>query len=181
MRFRDLDLPGSVLVELEPHVDERGFFARAFAEEEFGSRGLPTRYPHWNLSRNSRAGTLRGVHYNAAPAREAKIVRCSAGVIWDVIVDLRVGSPTRLRWTGVELSADRGEALFVPEGFAHGFITLTDRCDVLYQMSRTYVPAAARGLRWDDPRIGIRWPRTPVVMSEQDRTYADFDAGAFDG
>lgn len=181
MRFREIDLPDVYVVELEPHTDERGFFARAFAEEEFAARGLPTRFPHWNLSRNARAGTLRGLHYNAAPWREAKLVRCTAGAIWDVVVDLRAGSRTRLRWFGVELSAERGDTLFVPEGLAHGFITLRDATDVLYQISRPYEPGAARGARWNDQRLAIAWPRAPSVMSKQDRELPEFDEATFDG
>jgi len=181
MRFCETALPGAWLIELEPHRDERGFFARAFCEEELAAHGLPTHFPQANLSRNDRQGTLRGMHYNAAPFREAKIVRCNTGAIWDAIVDLRVGSPTRLRWIGVELSAEKGNALFVPEGFAHGFIALQDRTDVHYLMSRSYLASAARGLRWDDPRIAIRWPLAPEVISARDRGYADFDEARFDG
>jgi dTDP-4-dehydrorhamnose 3,5-epimerase len=181
VRFSETPLAGAYVVELDRHADERGFFARTFCERELAARGLPTHFPQSNLSRNTRAGTLRGLHYNAAPHREAKLVRCVAGAIWDAIVDLRAGSPTRLRWFGVELSAAGGEALFVPEGFAHGFVTLADGADVLYQMGGFYAPAAGRGLRWDDPRIGVVWPRPPAVMSERDRTYPDFDPVAFDG
>jgi dTDP-4-dehydrorhamnose 3,5-epimerase len=181
VRFRETPLSGAYVIELDRHVDERGFFARTFCEREFAAHGLPARFPQSNLSRGTRAGTLRGLHYNAAPHREAKLVRCVAGAVWDVIVDLRAGSPTRLRWFGVELSAERGEALFVPEGFAHGFITLADACDVSYQMGAFYVPEAARGLRWDDPGIGIVWPRSPAVISDRDRAYPDFDPAASDG
>jgi len=181
MRFCEIGVPDAFLVELEPREDERGFFARAFADEEFAARGLPTSFPHWNLSRNNATGTLRGLHYNAAAWREAKLVRCTSGAIWDAIVDLRLGSPTRLRWVGVELSAERGDALFVPEGFAHGFITLTDKTDVFYQMSRRYEPAALRGVRWDDPRIAIKWPRAPVVLSPKNRQFPYFDDATFDG
>jgi dTDP-4-dehydrorhamnose 3,5-epimerase len=171
MRFSETPLRGAYVIELAPQGDERGFFARAFADEEFASRGLPTQFPHCNLSRNDRRGTLRGLHFNAAPHEEAKLVRCVRGAIWDVIVDLRAGSPTRLRWFGAELTAERGEALFVPEGFAHGFIALTDGADVFYMMGKRYTPGAARGLRWDEARLGIEWPMKPVTMSERDRTW----------
>lgn len=181
MRFRETELPGAFLIELEEHRDERGFFARTFCEEEFAAHGLPVRFPQANLSRNDRAGTLRGMHYNAAPHQEAKLVRCTAGAIWDAIVDLRPRSPTRLRWLGVELTAERGEALFVPEGFAHGFITLAGGTDVSYLMGRSYVAGAARGIAWNDARIGIRWPRAPAVISERDRALPTFDETAFDG
>jgi len=181
MRFSETELPGAFLIELEPTADERGSFARVFCEEEFGARGLPTRFPQWNLSRNTWAGTLRGMHYNAAPHREAKLVRCTAGAIWDAIVDLRPGSPKRFRWLGLELSAERGNALFIPEGFAHGFVTLREGTEVFYQMGAAYAPGAARGLRWNDPRIGIRWPVHPTVINERDRTWPDFEEVAFDG
>jgi len=181
MRIRAAELKGVYVVEMEPHLDERGFFARVFAEEEFAAAGLPIRFPHQNLSRNTRAGTLRGLHFNEASTREAKLVRCTSGAIWDVVVDLRRDSPTRFRWFGLELSADKGNAVFVPEGLAHGFVTLADLSDVFYHMSRPYTPGAGRGARWNDPRFGIRWPVEPVVMSEQDRSYPDFDEATFDG
>lgn len=181
MRFRATDLEGVFVIEVEPQRDERGFFARTFAVEEFAAHGLPTAFPHWNLSRNDHAGTLRGMHYNAAPARESKLVRCVAGRIWDVVVDLRRGSDTRFRSFALELSAESANALFVPEGFAHGFITLMDGADVFYQMGRVYEPGAARGIRWNDPRLGIEWPREPAVISRRDRSYSDYDDASFDG
>jgi dTDP-4-dehydrorhamnose 3,5-epimerase len=181
LKFRETPLAGAYIVELDPRVDERGFFARSYCDEEFAVHGLQARWPQGNLSRNDRAGTLRGLHYNAAPHREAKVVRCVSGAIWDAIVDLRAGSPTRLRWFGLELSAEAGNALYVPEGFAHGFVTLRDATDVSYQMGASYVPAAARGLRWNDPQVGISWPVVPTGMSERDRSYPDFDSEAFDG
>src|SRR5581483_9527634 len=165
MRFVETSLPGAYVVEIEPHLDERGFFARTYCDDEFVARGLPVRWPQCNLSRNARAGTLRGLHYNAPPFQEAKLVRCVAGAIWDVIVDLRPDSPTRFGWFGVELSQQEGNALFVPEGLAHGFISLRDGSDVYYHMGRSFQPGAGRGVRWDDPRIAIRWPRAPVVIS----------------
>jgi dTDP-4-dehydrorhamnose 3,5-epimerase len=181
VKFRETPLAGAYVVELEPRADERGFFARAYCDDEFAAHGLPTRWPQNNLSRNARARTLRGLHYNAAPHSEAKLVRCVRGAVWDVIVDLRAGSPTRRRWFGVELTAEAGNAVFVPEGFVHGFVTLRDESDVFYQMGRSYVPDAARGLRFDDPAFGIAWPVAPEFMSERDRTYADYDERRFDG
>jgi dTDP-4-dehydrorhamnose 3,5-epimerase len=178
MRFVETPLAGAYVLELEPHVDERGFFARTYCDDQFAAHGLPARWPQCNLSRNGRAGTLRGLHYNAPPFQEAKLVRCVAGAIWDVIVDLRPGSPTRLGWFGVELSQEAGNALFVPEGFAHGFISLRDGSDVYYHMGRSFQAGAARGVRWDDPRIAIRWPRAPAVISEGDRGYPDIDPAA---
>src|SRR5512134_3947705 len=133
MRFAEHELRGVYIVELERHDDERGFFARAFCEMEFGARGLPIRFPQCNLSRNQRPGTLRGMHYQAAPHQEPKLVRCVKGAIHDVVVDLRRGSSTRLRWVAVRLTAHGGEALYIPPGFAHGFLTLEDDTDVFYQ------------------------------------------------
>jgi dTDP-4-dehydrorhamnose 3,5-epimerase len=181
VRFLELALPGSFLVHLEPHEDERGFFARAYCEREFAAHGLPTRFPQCNLSRNRSRGTLRGMHYQAAPHREAKLVRCVTGAIHDVIVDLRPQSPTRGRWVGVDLTARGGEALYVPPGFGHGFLTLEDETDVFYQMGEFFVAEAARGFRWNDPAFAISWPFAPAVMSERDRSYPDFDESRFDG
>jgi dTDP-4-dehydrorhamnose 3,5-epimerase len=177
----ETQLPGAYLVELERHPDERGFFARTFCEREFAARGLVTRYRQCNISYNRRRHTLRGMHYQAAPYREAKLVRCLAGAIYDVIVDLRADSPTRLRSLGVELDASRRAALYVPPGFAHGFLTLRARTEVFYQIGEFYVPEAARGFRWDDPAFTLSWPAVPQVISERDRTHPDFDPSRFDG
>jgi|SRR5579859_2969799 len=179
--FEETRLRGAFIVDLDPRVDERGFFARAYCEREFAAQGLPTSYPQCNISRNKKAGTLRGMHYNAAPHGEAKLVRCASGAIYDVIVDLRKGSPTNREWIGVELTAEKGRALFVPAGFLHGFITLVDDTDVFYQMGDVYCAEAARGLRWNDPRLGIVWPRKPSIVAERDATYPDFDPETFDG
>jgi dTDP-4-dehydrorhamnose 3,5-epimerase len=181
MRFIEHELPGVYVVELERHEDERGFFARVFCEKEFEEHGLPTRFPQCNLSRNERQGTLRGMHYQAAPHQEPKLVRCVTGAIYDVIVDLRPKSRSRLRWVGVRLTAQGGEALYVPPGFAHGFLTLKDDTDVFYQMGEFHVPDAARGFRWNDPALSIAWPSEPIVISERDRHYPDFDLSRFDG
>jgi dTDP-4-dehydrorhamnose 3,5-epimerase len=179
--FRETTLSGAFIVDLEPRADERGFFARTFCEREFEEHGLPTWYPQCNLSRNRKAGTLRGMHYNAAPHGEAKLIRCATGAIYDVIIDLRAGSTTNLAWFGVELTAMEGRALFVPAGFVHGFITLEDDTDVFYQMGDFYRPEAARGLRWNDPRLAIRWPREPTLVAERDASYPDYDPATFDG
>jgi len=181
VNLTETELAGAYLVDLERHEDERGFFARAFCEREFAARGLVTRYPQCNISYNRRARTLRGLHYQAAPHREAKLVRCVAGAIHDVVVDLREGSPTRLRWIGVELDARGRRALYVPPGCAHGFLTLADDSEVFYQMGAFHVPEAARGVRWDDPAFGVRWPFAPALIAERDRGYPDFDPGRFDG
>lgn len=174
MRFEPAPLGGAWFIDLDRHGDERGSFARTFCAREFADHGLPTRFPQSNVSSNERAGTLRGMHFNAAPHAESKVVRCTRGAVFDVVVDLRDGSPTHARWFGIELSADNGRALYVPEGFAHGFLTLVDTTDVAYQMGAFYRPDAARGVRWNDPAFGIRWPRQPTVISERDATYPDF-------
>jgi dTDP-4-dehydrorhamnose 3,5-epimerase len=174
MRFTQLSLPGAYLIELQPHADERGFFARTFAEEEFAAHGLQTRFPQSNLSRNRKAGTLRGMHYAVAPSEETKVVRCASGAIHDVIIDLRADSPTYAQWVAVELTGENGRALYVPTGFAHGFLTLADDTDVVYQMGDVFRPETARGFRWDDPAFGVIWPHPPVVISSRDATYPDF-------
>ena len=181
MVFEETALAGAYVVRMEPSVDERGCFARSFCRREFAEHGLADTVAQCNVSFNRRRGTLRGMHYAAAPHREAKLVRCSRGAIHDVIVDLRPASPTRTRWVAVELKAGDPAMLFVPEGVAHGFLTLEDDTEVCYQMSAFYVPEASRGVRWNDPRFGIEWPSNPVVLSERDRSYADFDPSKFDG
>jgi len=172
LKFAPTPLAGAYVVELERLADERGFFARSFCQEEFRQHGLKPDIAQCNVSWNGRRGTLRGLHFQAAPHEEAKVVRCTRGAIWDVIVDLREGSPTRWRWHGLELNADNRLAFYVPEGFAHGFQTLADDSEVLYQMSEFYHPDLARGLRWDDPKLGIRWPILDPILSPRDRSYA---------
>jgi dTDP-4-dehydrorhamnose 3,5-epimerase len=174
VRFESVELEGVWVIELDRHRDERGWFARAFCEDEFAAHGLPTEFPQCNISSNAQGGTMRGMHFNVASSAEAKYVRCVRGAVYDVVIDLRAGSPTEHRWVGFELSADNGVGLFVPKGFAHGFLTLHDDTDVHYHMSERYRPDAARGLRWDDPAFDIRWPRDPVVIAERDATYADY-------
>ena len=175
MRFRETALLGAFLIELETRADERGFFARSFCEREFAAHGLATRFVQDNLSYNKSARTLRGMHYQVSPHAEVKLVRCTAGAIHDVIVDLRAGSPTFLRWTAAELSADNRAALYIPAGFAHGFLTLRDDTEVSYAMGSFHEPAAARGFRWNDPRAAIAWPATPLVISERDGSWPDLD------
>ncbi len=176
MIFTETDLPGLLLLEVEWAIDERGGFARTFDIGEWQARGLVASVAQCNLSRNDSRGTLRGMHYQAPPYEETKLVRCSTGSIYDVVIDLRRESPTFCRWFGTELSAENGRMLCVPAGFAHGFVTLADATEVVYQMSREYEAAAARGVRWDDPSFGIDWPIQPVVMSERDRSFRDFGA-----
>jgi dTDP-4-dehydrorhamnose 3,5-epimerase len=178
MRFVETELAGAFVIEPEPIADERGSFARIWCEREFAAHGLATRFVQGNVSFNRLAGTLRGLHWQEAPHGEAKLVRVTAGAIWDVLVDLRPGSATYLGHVGVRLDAGNGATAgpmaYVPEGFAHGFVTLTDGTEVTYQMSAFYEPAAARGARWDDPAFGIRWPRAPRVISPKDEAWLPF-------
>lgn len=174
MIFRETAIEGVWVVEPERHADERGFFARTWDGAELARRGLNGDLAQCSISFNDRRGTLRGMHYQEAPYEEAKLVRCTAGAIFDVAVDLRPGSSTFSRWVGHELSADNRLALYVPEGCAHGFLTLADASEVVYAISERYAPDAARGVRWDDPAFGIEWPGTVEVISERDRSYPDF-------
>jgi dTDP-4-dehydrorhamnose 3,5-epimerase len=172
MRLSATPLAGALLVELEAHADERGFFARSYCREEFLGAGVDARFDQCSISYNARRGTLRGLHWQAEPHGEEKLVRCTAGAIFDVIVDLRPDSPTRHSWFGLELDAANRRALYVPKGFAHGFISLRDDSEVLYMISATYEPAVARGLRWNDPVLGIVWPLAPTVISARDAGFA---------
>jgi dTDP-4-dehydrorhamnose 3,5-epimerase len=167
-------IPGAVIVDLERHADERGFFARSWCAREFEAAGLPAGLVQCNVSWNARRHTLRGMHWQAAPHEEAKLVRCTRGAILDVVVDLRPGSPSYLRHEAVQLDEENRRALLIPPGAAHGFLTLADATEVFYQMSAFYTPGAARGARWDDPAFGIRWPAPPAIISERDRSYPDF-------
>jgi dTDP-4-dehydrorhamnose 3,5-epimerase len=174
MIFHETKLPGVFEIHLEPHCDDRGFFARSWCHKEFEEHGLNPRLVQCNVSFNERKGTLRGVHYQAEPHQEAKVVRCTAGAIHEVVIDLRPQSPTFKRWTSAALTATNRHMLYVPEGCAHGFLTLEDETEVFYQMSEFYHPESARGVRWDDPAFQVRWPRAVEVISERDRTYPDF-------
>lgn len=175
MIFRETRLPGAYRLTLERHGDERGFFARAFCRREFESRGLRPPVAQANISFNPRKGTLRGLHFQAPPAAEDKLVRCTAGAIYDVVLDLRPGSPTRGEWIGVDLTRDNREMLYVPRGCAHGYQVLEDDTEVFYQVSEFYAPEHERGVRWDDPRFGIEWPLEPTVLSEKDRGWPDWE------
>jgi dTDP-4-dehydrorhamnose 3,5-epimerase len=177
MKFVDTPLPGAYVIELQQLPDDRGWFARTFDRQRFEELGLAPTDVQCSTSFNARAGTLRGMHYQEAPHGEDKLVRCTRGGIFDVIVDLRPESAMYCRWFGIELTPDGGRELLVPKGFAHGFQTLVDDTEVHYQMSYPYVEGAGRGVRWDDPAFGIEWP--PVerrVMSERDASYPDFRA-----
>lgn len=178
MIFTPTRLRGAVVIEPERREDDRGFFARVYCEREFREHGLTPNVSQTNISWNPRRGTLRGMHYQLPPHAEAKLVRCTRGAIFDVIVDLRPGSPTHREWVGVELNEDNRRMLFVPEGFAHGFVTLRDDTEITYQVSEFYTPGAERGLRWDDPGLGIEWPIEPLVVSDKDRGWELLDAGA---
>ena len=164
-------MAGAYLIDIEALADERGFFARTFCAEEMRAHGLNGDVAQCNVSRNKAKHTLRGLHFQAAPAEEDKLVRCAAGAIYDVIVDLRRDGPSFGRWFGAELTAANHRALYVPKGFAHGFLTLEDDTEVFYQMSTPFAPGCGRGLRWDDASVGIAWPAAPVVMSERDADY----------
>jgi len=168
MKFVPTPIPGAYVIELERIEDDRGFFARSWCADEFVARGLSGQVSQCSVSGNSRRGTLRGLHYQAQPHAETKLVRCTRGVIYDVVVDLRRDSPTFSKWTGIELSGRNGLALYIPASCAHGFVTLADESDVLYMISDPYVPQAARGVRWDDEDIGIKWPLEPLVLSPRD-------------
>ncbi len=175
MKFLPTALSDAWIIEPKRIEDDRGFFARTFCEREFAAQGLETRFPQHSLSFNKSKGTLRGLHYNAEPDTETKLIHCTSGVIFDVIVDLRRGSASYGRWTAVELSADNHRMLYVPRGFAHGFQTLTEACKVSYQISVEYNPACARGLRHDDPALAITWPLPVSVMSQRDRSLPGLD------
>ncbi len=178
MRFTETALAGVWVLELDRLQDERGFFARSFDAEEFAARGMNPAVVQCNISFNARRGTLRGMHYQADPHGESKLVRCVRGAVFDVALDLRDGSPTHVAWHGVELSEDNGRALYIPAGVAHGFQSLSEDSELLYLMGDLYVGDAARGVRWDDPAFAIDWPESdgPRIISERDRTYPDFSA-----
>jgi dTDP-4-dehydrorhamnose 3,5-epimerase len=179
VKFSQTPVAGAWLVEIEPLADERGFFARSFCAQDFAAHGLSPSFAQWSISHNTSAGTLRGLHYQAQPHAEAKLVRCTRGAIYDVVLDLRRGTPGFGRWHAVELSAQNRCALYVPEGCAHGFQTLLDDSEVSYSISTPFVAAAARGVRWNDPAFGIIWPLPVGMISARDRELADFtDSGA---
>lgn len=179
MIFSPAPLHGAYVVEIEKHTDERGYFGRSWCRREFGEHNLDANLVQCNVSFNNARGTLRGMHFQVPPHVETKLVRCSRGLLYDVIIDLRPSSPTFLNWFGVELTPDNGKMLYVPKGFAHGFQTLDDNTEVFYQMSEFFVPEAARGVRWDDPLFGIAWPADVTSLSKRDREYPDAVPGQF--
>jgi len=172
--FLPTALAGAFVVEPERRFDERGYFARTWCRREFAAAGLHADYVQSSVSKSLRTGTLRGMHWQAAPHDEVKLVRCTRGVIWDAIIDLRPASPTYMRHFAVELTAESGRALYIPVGFAHGFVTLDDESEVLYQMSNYFEPSAARGVRWNDPAFGIPWPVVEPIVHARDAAYPDF-------
>ena len=174
MIFTESRLPGAFVIEPERIDDVRGFFAMNWSEQDFAVRGLVSRFVESNISFSNKRGTLRGMHYQARPHGQVKLVRCTTGAIHDVIIDLRPDSPTFKQWEAVELSADNRLMLYVPLDFAHGFQTLVDGTEVTYQMSSTYHPESSRGVRWDDPAFGISWPEAERVIIARDREYPDF-------
>jgi dTDP-4-dehydrorhamnose 3,5-epimerase len=174
MIFTETTLAGVYVIEPERREDERGFFARTWCKQEFEAHGLNPRLVQCNISYNRKKGTLRGMHFQVAPYQEAKLIRCTAGAIYDVAIDLRPQSPTFLRHFGISLSAQASNMLYVPEGFAHGFLTLADDSEVFYQMSEFYAPDYGRGVRWNDPAFGIHWPAEVVVISGRDANYPEF-------
>jgi dTDP-4-dehydrorhamnose 3,5-epimerase len=175
MIFTPTPLAGALVIEMELFHDDRGFFSYSFDQAAFKQHHLPPQIVQSNISFNRRAGTLRGMHFQVAPKAQPKLVRCTAGAIFDVIIDLRPDSPTHRQWFGVELSAANHRGLFIPAGFAHGFQTLADDTEVLYEMFEAYAPELARGVRYDDPAFAIGWPREVTVIADRDQTYADYE------
>lgn len=177
MKFEETELPGAFLIDVEPRGDERGFFARSWCANEYAEHGLQTGIVQANLSWNPRRGTLRGMHFQNAPHAEVKVVRATRGAIYDAIIDLRPDSPTFKRWIGAELTAENRRALYVPEGFAHGFQTLVPDCEVHYLVTEFYTPSAEGGVRWNDPAFGIEWPDPEnAFLSDKDAAWPDFEA-----
>lgn len=175
MIFTETKLKGAFIIDIEPREDERGFFARSWCEDEFQKHGLNPRLVQCNISFNKKRGTLRGMHYQIAPFAEAKVVRCTMGAIYDVIIDLRSDSPAFKQWVSVELTAENRRAFYIPEGFAHGFQTLMDNTEAFYQMSEFYHPECARGVRWDDPAFEIEWLEKEKIVSNKDQSFLLFE------
>jgi dTDP-4-dehydrorhamnose 3,5-epimerase len=174
VKFLATPLAGACVIETEALADERGAFTRTFCAAEFEAHGLESRLAQASISYNAKRATLRGMHFQVRPHEESKVVSCLRGAIYDVALDLREGSPTRLKWHAVELSARNRRMLYIPAGFAHGFLTLQDDTEVHYHISEFYHPESSRGVRWDDPAFGIEWPEPPQVISGRDRGYPDF-------
>lgn len=174
MIVSETELKGAFIVELERREDRRGFFALSWSQKEFESLGLSSLLVECNISFNSKKGTLRGMHFQVAPYAQAKLVRCTSGSVYDVIIDLREDSPTFKQWSAVELTAENHKALYVPEGFAHGFQTLEDRTEILYQMSEIYAPECSRGIKWNDPLFSVEWPPAERIIIDRDNSFEDW-------
>jgi dTDP-4-dehydrorhamnose 3,5-epimerase len=177
--FTPTDIAGAYIIDIDRLEDDRGFFARSYCRREFEEHDLNPNLVQCNISFNRFKGTLRGLHSQKQPHQEAKVMRCTRGALYDVILDLRPDSPTWLKHVAVELTTDNHRMLYAPEGVFHGFLTLEDDTEIFYQMSEYYVPKVDMGVRWNDPAFGIAWPMEPAVISDRDRTYPDFDASAF--
>lgn len=173
MKFLPTDLPGAWIIDLEPRTDERGFFARAYCQNEFTVHGIDASFVQSNVAYSKRKGTLRGLHWQEAPFAEGKLVRCTRGAVFDVGVDLRPGSPTFRRHVAVELNEENHRMVYLPEGFAHGYLTLSDAAEVTYMVTKPYHPASARGARWNDPALAVPWPFEPVEILPRDQEYPD--------
>ena len=174
MKFTSTPFPGLYIIELEKNGDPRGFFARSYDAQEFKKLNLKDRFVQTNVSRSRERGTLRGLHYQTPPYAEAKLIRCTKGALYDVVVDLRPDSPTYKQWFGIELTEDNQKQLYVPEGFAHGFITLKEDTEAFYMVSECYHPEAERGVHYNDPQFRIKWPIPVEVVSDKDKTWPDF-------
>jgi dTDP-4-dehydrorhamnose 3,5-epimerase len=175
MHFSETPIAGAHVIDLEPRRDDRGFFARVWCRDEFASHGLSAEFVQCNDAFSARRGTLRGLHYQVAPHAEAKLIQCVRGAIFDVVVDLRPGSPTFRQWFGTELSAENHRMMYVPQGCAHGYLTLEDATEIVYPVTHAYRPSAERGVRWDDPQFGIAWPRAgSIIVSDKDRQWPDY-------
>lgn len=174
MRFRETPLAGVLVADLEPHADERGSFTRVWSFDAFEQQGLCTAYPEHSVARNVRRGVLRGLHYQAEPHAETKVIRCVAGTVWDVLVDLRPDSPTHGRWTSFELDGARMQLLYVPPGIAHGYQTLSPVSELHYMISARHEPSASRGIAWNSPQLAIAWPLPDPILSERDRRHPEF-------
>lgn len=179
MIFTELKVKDAYLVEVERLKDERGFFARTWCPQEFLEHGLDPNLAQCSISLNHKRGTLRGMHLQLPPHAETKLVRCTQGALYDVVIDLRGNSPSYMVWDAVELTADNRKALYVPKGCAHGFLTLEDNTEVLYQISEFHAPGYARGVRWNDPQFSVRWPAEVVIIAQKDQSYEDYDPAAF--
>jgi dTDP-4-dehydrorhamnose 3,5-epimerase len=179
MIFEHIRLPGAFVVRLDKREDDRGYFARSWCEREFADHGLDPRLVQCNVSFNRKKGTLRGMHYQLPPFAEGKLVRCTRGALYDVMIDLRPRSATFLQWLGMELTPDNGMMVFIPKGFAHGFQTLQDDTEIFYQMTEFHAPESARGVRWNDPLFGITWPEGERTITSRDNDYPDADPARF--